>query len=1059
MKQLKILYSNNTNQLFVHSLKKIAPFLKDLSKQNIIIVPDKLSLATEQEIFEVLGIDVYYNLSVMGISKFASNIINENNLDMIQCTSLQAKLLTLKAIQNVCKNFKCFSQNYTLGFVDEIYAKIEQIKSSNANIADLVDEKASIGTKLKFDDIKLIYNEYEKLRAGKIDSGALLDVFNKTCFQSESLKDTNVFFVGFDSLTKQGLQVLTNVAKNANYTQISITYARGQDNTRIFDQTFFDSVINVCKNEQIDCKADWCDLPFENENKNKILYNLFSRKQKFDKENDFYQIVKTNSFLEEIEICVKQIVYLLKTTNVKFNDIAVCCDKSYFGILRSELGKVGVSVFSDEQTSLCDLEPIKYLLNILEFIESKNNKLLFEILTNDFCGLEKESAEQYLTYLRAYNSSKIIKEKKIDDIASVSDYVEDLLQTKFLAKDKIENYIENIKNIIKKYEIIEKINKKCEFFEEKQEILLNKTFLQVEKKLSDCMEILIQTLAGTEMNFDEFFELLKKVLSENSISSVPTCVNQIFVGDVKSFYFNKKYLFVLGMNEGLMPSVLSDTGLISDKEIISESIIAKLEPTTKIINKRNRFKLFENILSATKKCFMFYHTFGADNKNSQANEFISEFEFLFNNQVVSSQALKSFGGSINNLCFNMIDVYNANKFLAGDLNLKTYTLVKSALSSNGKLFSLCENVVTDQVKIGKLFFRDNKTSISVIEKYSACPKSAYLANALKLQPIKNEKVEANIVGSFLHEIGEKFVRFNMSKLGKMQKDEIYHSVQSILKTCLDGEEYYALKLPNNSFLLNLLKAEAERFCNFLNDEQVVSDFKPIYVEKRFGVNNDFKPIELLVGEKKYTISGIVDRIDECEQSFRIIDYKTGNTTNAGGAESLYYGTKIQLFVYAFGMKQNLNKKFFGAFYLPIKNGFTKPGQEQYVLSGFFENDTSLAIKCDKNLLSNGKSNLIGASFLKVKDDGELNLKKKVNILTNDELTAYLDYSLELVKVAIADIESGYIDCSPIKDKCNYCEFNTICRFAFDEKVQRNEKFDISSVAIKNLIKGDQNGKN
>ena len=158
-----------------------------------------------------------------------------------------------------------------------------------------------------------------------------------------------------------------------------------------------------------------------------------------------------------------------------------------------------------------------------------------------------------------------------------------------------------------------------------------------------------------------------------------------------------------------------------------------------------------------------------------------------------------------------------------------------------------------------------------------------------------------------------FIAKNKKNIGKLSQDEIKNSAYEIFESTLEGEDFYALKLPKNVFLLTLLKTETLRCCKFLNDEQSVCDFKPIYMEKYFGPNSDFKPIELDINGKKYTISGIVDRIDATENEYRIIDYKSGNTTNKNGAEKLFYGTKVQLFVYAYAIKNNMDKKFFGAF--------------------------------------------------------------------------------------------------------------------------------------------------
>lgn len=1057
---LKVLYSNNTVNLFKYTLKNLKGYISDISKENIIIVPDRLSLATEQELFDALGIDVYYNISVMGITKFAHKIVADNNLNFLQCSALECKLLTLKAIQNVSKDFKCFSKKYTLGFVDEVYAKIEQIKSSNVNIEDLFDENAGEGSKLKFEDIKLIYNEYEKLRDGRLDGCALLNLVNQVCQQSDYLKNCNVFFVGFDALTRQGIEILKNVAKTANYTQISVVYAKSQNNYRLYDQTFFDTVISACKSEQIECEVKWCDLPFENNEKNMALQNLFSRSNQVDFDADYFHITKTNSVAEEIELCIKKINYLLKTTNTSFNDIAICVDNSYARVLASELENLGISVYCDQKTMLSTLEPIKYILALLKFLNTKNTKHLREVLTNEFCDLAHKDVETYLTDLTKYGTIKNINSFSKNENLCAKNFVEHLLEQEVLKKDIADNYLNKIQILLKEYQIIEKIDQKCDFFDKKHEILLNKTYLQLEKKLQACFDAIFKTVGTTLLTIDEFVQILEKSFDEIQISSVPSCVNQVFVGDVNCFYINKKYIFVLGMNEGLMPGVLADTGLITDSEILSDTIKAKIEPTTKIINKRSKFKVFEILLSATKQCYLSYHTFDSENKSSQPNEFVSEIVYLMKTKISTGQVEKVLFNSADDkkLCFNMIDEYHANLALKDDYSDSIKAIIKMALAKNNALFTAIK-INHACMDFSKLFFRNKRASVSLVEKYNGCPKSAYLANGLKLQKIEKDKIEANLIGNFLHEVGELFVRKNLKKLGQLTEIQIQENVENITEKMLKDEQYYSLCLPANKFTLKLLKAEALRFCIFINYEQTLSKFKPLYAEKYFGQNSDFKSIKVVVDGEEYDISGFVDRIDVCDDYFRIIDYKTGNTTNSKGAEHLFYGTKIQLFVYAKAIKENLTKNLFGVFYLPIKNGFNKDGEAQYAFSGFFENNAELATKCDLSMSEeNLKSQLLNVSLTKTKEDNKPKLRKKANLLSKEELQSYLDYSLKIMEQTIKDIKQGYVDCSPIKDRCKICEFNQICKYAFDEKYQRQEDYDVSSENFVKLMEQDLDGK-
>ena len=218
-----------------------------------------------------------------------------------------------------------------------------------------------------------------------------------------------------------------------------------------------------------------------------------------------------------------------------------------------------------------------------------------------------------------------------------------------------------------------------------------------------------------------------------------------------------------------------------------------------------------------------------------------------------------------------------------------------------------------------LMIGGNKLNISIVEKYNACPKAAFLAYGLKLQKQKRDKIEYYVIGLFIHEVAEIFVRDNIKCLGFLEEKNIEDGVKKIIEKILLKEEYYSLKLKENQFILKMLCLECERFCKFINNEQSNSNFKAINTEAHFIKDGKFKPIEIEVDNKSYIISGYIDRIDKSDNWFRIIDYKTGKADKSKGKENLFYGRKIQLFIYAKAAEINIDKKLFGVFYLPIKD--------------------------------------------------------------------------------------------------------------------------------------------
>ena len=85
---------------------------------------------------------------------------------------------------------------------------------------------------------------------------------------------------------------------------------------------------------------------------------------------------------------------------------------------------------------------------------------------------------------------------------------------------------------------------------------------------------------------------------------------------------------------------------------------------------------------------------------------------------------------------------------------------------------------------------------------------------------------------------------------------------------------------------------------------------------------------------------------------------------------------------------------------------------------------------------------------------EIVVKKKNNIFTEEEFDALCKYAVEYTKKSIKKLQSGYIASSPLKGKCNLCEFNKICKSAFDEFAERLENYDVTNEIFLELINNE-----
>ena len=154
---------------------------------------------------------------------------------------------------------------------------------------------------------------------------------------------------------------------------------------------------------------------------------------------------------------------------------------------------------------------------------------------------------------------------------------------------------------------------------------------------------------------------------------------------------------------------------------------------------------------------------------------------------------------------------------------------------------------------------------------------------------------------------------------------------------------------NSPIHINLVK-EGTRFLKHLNYLDENSLFTPTFFE--YGFDSVYSKSIPLTNE--VYLRGKIDRIDIFEDYVRIIDYKTGSISAT--LKELYYGKKLQLFLYGKVASKIFNKTLAGTFYLPIKNSIANEENIiPYKLTGFYQNNNNLAEAFDKRIKTTLKS--------------------------------------------------------------------------------------------------------
>ena len=165
--------------------------------------------------------------------------------------------------------------------------------------------------------------------------------------------------------------------------------------------------------------------------------------------------------------------------------------------------------------------------------------------------------------------------------------------------------------------------------------------------------------------------------------------------------------------------------------------------------------------------------------------------------------------------------------------------------------------------------------------------------------------------------------------------------------------------------------------------------------------------------------GKIDRVDESQNYFRVIDYKTGSTDSTD--KGLFSGTKLQLFLYGKAVSEQYKgqKEIAGLYYLPVSDTYKKQDEDIPPLAdGRTLEEKQAIIEQDSTFFDNGIS-----QFLPTKLDAKGNIN---NVLSKQALEHYINYAVSMSEQAVEQLKQGSIVPSPYDKECLYCKFRGLC---------------------------------
>lgn len=1056
------------------------------SAHNIVIAPDRFTASVERNLISSLEIEGSFGIDVMSFTRLANKIIGK---DIKKCLTPEGSVMLIgKVITDLKDELQYYGKvAMAEGFAHELYAALTAIRNSGITSQKLLEREGDMSPALraKTHDIALIYDGYLKALADKhSDSSTRLYALakyiedNPTC-----IADTHFYCMDIYDFSQPEYEILTQIARNALSFTVGITSGYDNENKRIYPDYILkklksltpDKVEIIRKDEQLCPPIDaiskklfaYVDTTAEERAQNEGKVKLRVAKDQSD---------EVLSLAMDIEKAVRE--------GGRYRDFEVFVSDldGYESELTAVFNRYDIPFFIDKKALLLEQTKSRYILSALACVRSgfRLREVLDFVKNPLFCSKVQggeESVFLFENYCLKYNikQSRFFKEfslknddkyqkryfmrNKYGNKVDVYDNLEEnaipeqvrvtLVNTLAGIKDKdsISGYVQASKALLDNIEEewrehVDKLSKISEYYLKCAE--------QVDDKLLAVLDE-IDDVLDYDTDIIGFESVFKAMLKTLKIALVPTFLDCVFVGDKDSSFSGDGNIYILGANNGKFPCVSGGGTVITQKdEALLETLGVEIYPCQRQKVLTNMYDVCE-LMKKPKGALVVSYAEMGDGGALRPSTVIFE---LQNMLCENGEPLK-----IERVCFDDLRDKQEDDIALMFATKKAcrHEILRNVYSGRGRaeykdIYSAVNEFVEEYdkeridcaihepeyIKMPDKPSFEGRTSVSRIETFYHCPMKYYFNYILSLKKRKDGEFEGTENGTILHFILEKF--FCDVRDGKIYKDNIADSAYRYFDDAIVENEFQPLmdKQDTRRLLLRV-REEGVRLCKDLYDYQAHSKFRPTMLEAKIG-EGSIKPMSLDGG--RIQLKGTIDRVDVLDDKFLVVDYKTYKSADLTLKE-LYYGEKVQLYIYMRAIENSLDLKPCGVFYLPVFASFTEEDASRYKYKGFATDSVETLYFIDDRVPQD-----CAKAIAPYKADKKTGALDEPTHISYDKMDMLGDYAVAITTKGAQEIAKGYIKPTCVKDECDRCDFASICAYKGRHERKLSTVKSLSTLDIK-----------
>lgn len=1027
-------------------------------KENrILLVPELISHDTERRLAEAAGDTASRYAQVLSFTRLGRRVMDLVGSDGRECLDGSGRMVAMAAAaRQLHSRLKVYAAVETKPeFLAQLLEAVDEFKRCCISPEDLmVASQQTVGSfSEKLSELALLLESYDALCSrGKRDPRDemtwVLEQLEEIDFASR-----HVFYVdGFPDFTRQNMAILEHLILNSSDVTVSLTCDSLNSREMAFEEVSETAaqLMRFAQGHEIPVHIQL--VPERADKLAFVRQKLFQGKIQYQPGlEECLRVIRAGSVYQECQTAAQQIMKGVQEGH-RYRDFAVVCTDlaSYTPTLRLVFGQCGIPLYLSGTEDVLQSGVISTVLlaldaalggferrDVLRYLRSSlsplqqddcdsvenyaaiwavSGKRWTEDWTGNPRGLTADWSEKDRQELEQLN---ICRRRAVQPLVHLRDG--------FRAAQNLGQQVEALCGFLEEIDFCENLQKMADAMDKARDNRSAQILNQLWEILINALEQLHDVLGQTVWEEERFVRLLKLLLSQCDVGTIPPVLDAVSAGAVSAMRCQQqKHLIVLGADEGSLPGYGGAAGLLSDQERVElrslgvpltggamDSLQAEFAEIYGIFCGAE--ESITVVTSATQPSFVYSRLASMRGGEMQADTTLTA---QLRNPLAAASLLAQ---------------YHHGE-AAADLGIeKEYQMV-----SEGKNHSLGR--VSGQ-QIRNLYGNKLYLSASQVDRQAECRLSYFLKYGLRAQERKEATVDPAEFGTFVHAVLEQTARDVMERGGfhQVSLEETLALADSHSEAYLK-ERFSDLDSRRMEYLFRRNLQELELVVKELWRELSQAAYAPAEFELRFGRDGKMPGVEIENSAMEAVLQGFVDRVDVWPRGestyFRVVDYKTGKKDF--DYCDVFNGVGLQMLLYLFALEKSgegvmpgkrisAGVQYFPAraAYLTADGALTDEEAEKARIKEWKR--SGLLLSDLESLQAMDASEKMDTLSCTVKKDGTIS----GDVATRSQMGMLQTYIMQWLGNMVEDIASGNIEPNPYTrgnshDACAFCPYGAVC---------------------------------